>query len=40
MSVAICALLIIYVANKIFIAMRKDQIKFKKEMKTEEKSNE
>lgn len=39
-SVAICALLVIYVANKVFIKMKKDRIKFEKEIKTEEKTNE
>lgn len=28
MSTAVCALLIVYLANKIFIAMKKDQQKF------------
>ena len=43
MSVAICALAIIYIANKIFIAVKKDQIKSEKSLeqeKTEDKNNE
>ena len=39
-TVALCALLVIYVANKVFIKIRKDQIEFEKEIKMEEKTNE
>ena len=45
-TVAICALLVIYIANKVFIAIKKDQTKGEKEIKeileqekTEDKNN-
>ena len=45
-TVAICTLIVIYIANKVFIAMKKDQTKGKKEIqkileqdKTEDKTN-
>ena len=35
MSIALCMLAIVYIANKVFIAMKKDQVKRERELKQE-----